>query len=182
LSSCTTSIAGAAARHRSRLSRTIFCTTTPLLSRRPVSLTMPSVPSNSSGTAFACIHQLGPKIRGKLKIPTCLCHRYRIKTACGKAGTGYLFDTHALHRGRPQGPHDNSRTVIIAECLLRATTMPRMDPESARGKSSDLNGVCAVWSNATRYHEVSKCALVRELGLQIPCPSGDQFFIKEMLP
>ena len=40
---------------------------------------------------------------------------YRVKTACGKAGTGYLFDTHALHRGTPQGPNDHSRTAMIAE-------------------------------------------------------------------
>jgi len=71
---------------------------------------------------------------------------YRVKTACGKAGTGYLFDTHALHRGTPQGPNDHSRTAVIAE-----------------------------------YHELSKCSQVRELGLQIPCPSGDQFFVREML-
>ena len=71
---------------------------------------------------------------------------YRVKTACGPAGTGYLFDTHALHRGTPQGPNDHSRTAVIAE-----------------------------------YHELSKCSQVRELGLQIPCPSGDQFFVREML-
>lgn len=71
---------------------------------------------------------------------------FRIKTACGKAGTGYLFDTHSLHRGMPQGPDDHSRTAVIAE-----------------------------------YHEVTKCPLVRELGLQIPCPSGDQHFVKKLL-
>ena len=31
------------------------------------------------------------------------------------------------------------------------------------------------------YHEVSKCPLVRELGLQIPCPSGDRVFVKEVV-
>ncbi len=33
----------------------------------------------------------------------------------------------------------------------------------------------------SRYHEVTKCSLVRELGLQIPCPSGDQHFVQELV-
>ena len=32
-----------------------------------------------------------------------------------QAGSGYLFDTHMLHRGMPRGPIDWQRTTVIAE-------------------------------------------------------------------
>jgi len=55
----------------------------------------------------------------------------------GKRGTGYIFDTNAIHKGTPEG--SQGRNVIVVE-----------------------------------YHQAAKCSLISRLGLNIPCPSGDQ--------
>lgn len=62
---------------------------------------------------------------------------FDVATLSGKAGTGYIFDTNAIHRGTPEG--SRSRDVIVVE-----------------------------------YHQAAKCGLIAQLGLNIPCPSGDQ--------
>ena len=66
--------------------------------------------------------------------------KYQIVEGCGKKGGGFIFDTHTIHRGTPEG--SDPRTTLIME-----------------------------------YHNSNKCPLVRELGLGLPCPSGDQFII-----
>jgi len=69
---------------------------------------------------------------------------YQIVEGCGKKGGGFLFDTHTIHRGTPEG--SDSRTTLIME-----------------------------------YHRSDKCPIARELGLGLPCPSGDQFIINREL-
>merc|ERR1712232_292969 len=62
---------------------------------------------------------------------------YATVRLAGRAGSGYIFDTNALHKGTPEG--SQSRNVIVVE-----------------------------------YHQAAKCGLLSKLGLNIPCPSGDQ--------
>ena len=86
---------------------------------------------------------------------------YRVKTACGKAGTGYLFDTHALHRGTPQGPNDHSRTAVIAEyhelskCSQVRELGPRIQGRHCRPRPGDRP--CTMPGRCARDHRHHSC-------------------------
>jgi len=69
---------------------------------------------------------------------------YKIVEGCGKKGGGFIFDTHTIHRGTPEG--EDSRTTLIME-----------------------------------YHNSVKCSIARELGLGLPCPSGDQYIVNRVI-
>ena len=51
--------------------------------------------------------------------PTCsftdkfVLDSYKIVEGCGKRGGGFIFDTHTVHRGTPEGDH--ARTILIME-------------------------------------------------------------------
>ena len=63
---------------------------------------------------------------------------FDVHVACGPRGGGFLFDTHTIHKGTPEGSQD--RLTVIAE-----------------------------------FHNANKCPTAHALGLQLPCPSGDQW-------
>jgi hypothetical protein len=51
--------------------------------------------------ASLCDTTPGPARRGAISIACTAA--YKVGTGCGKAGGGYIFDTHMLHRGTPNG-------------------------------------------------------------------------------
>ena len=69
---------------------------------------------------------------------------FNVTLGCGTRGSGFLFDTHTIHKGTTEGK--NARTTVIAE-----------------------------------FHNALKCPVVRRLGYQLPCPSGDQYMVQRRL-